>query len=422
MKIATIVGARPQFIKAAAVSRVIRERDDMQEVLIHTGQHYDENMSAVFFQELKIPQPDYHLGIGSASHGAQTGRMLEAIEKVLLKERPDWVLVYGDTNSTLAGALAAVKLHMPVAHVEAGLRSFNRRMPEEINRVLADHVSDLLFCPTSTAVENLRREGIIRGVHQVGDVMYDSVLFHARQAEQSSTILHRLELEPGSYYLATIHRAENTDDPARLHAILEALRQLPRATILPVHPRTRKTLGPELEKLGGLVRAVPPVSYLDMLTLERHARAVLTDSGGVQKEAYWFGVPCITLRDETEWMELVEAGVNRVVGAQPARILQAVADFDGWHSQGAPIDPSTLYGDGHSTERIVRLLAQAESASHMPSAIASFKPRSQHVIGDFTQCPTLAPKKSGRCRPIRLSPANVLLCAGHWWFTRAETG
>jgi len=362
LKITTVVGARPQFIKAAAVSRAIQARNDagagpeVVERIVHTGQHYDENMSRVFFDELHVPQPAANLEVGSGTHGVQTGEMLKRLEADLLAHRPDWVLVYGDTNSTLAGALAAVKLHVPVAHVEAGLRSFNRRMPEEINRVLADRVADLLFCPTTTAVANLAREGMTEGVRQVGDVMYDSVLFNARLAEEKSDALARLGLEPKGFYLATVHRAENTDDPQRLAGILEALARIERPVVLPLHPRTRKTLGARLQEVGGRVRVLDPVPYLDMLMLEKNARIILTDSGGVQKEAYWFGVPCVTLRDETEWVELVESGCNRVVGADAETIVGAVEAFEAAGAALPPGRPADLYGDGHAAEYIVRLL------------------------------------------------------------------
>jgi UDP-GlcNAc3NAcA epimerase len=349
MKIVTIVGARPQFVKAAPVGRAIR-RAGHREFLIHTGQHYDRNMSETFFRQLEIPEPDLNLGIGSGSHGRQTGRMLMGIEEALLAEKPDWVLVYGDTNSTLAGALAAVKLHVPVAHVEAGLRSFNRRMPEEHNRVLSDHMSDLLFCPTAAAVENLRKEGIVRGVYRVGDVMYDSVLHNADLARSRSDVLGRLGLAPGEYGLVTVHRAENTDDPARLRGIFEALESVAREglrLVAPLHPRTRKKLealgiNPEGLDLRG------PVPYLDMLMLEMNAKVIATDSGGVQKEAYWFGVPCVTLRDETEWVELVEAGANVLAGADPGAIL------DGFARCGERFAPDGgIYGDGNGAGRIV---------------------------------------------------------------------
>jgi UDP-GlcNAc3NAcA epimerase len=315
MKVATVVGARPQFIKAAVVSSVLRGMRGVKEVLIHTGQHYDENMSDVFFEELEIPHPDFYLGVGSGSHGVQTGQMLERLEKVLIEEKPDWVLIYGDTNSTLAGALAAAKLHMPVAHVEAGLRSFNRRMPEEINRVLADHASAVLFAPTDAAVENLRREGISgRGVRLVGDVMYDAALYYGAKAEQLSGILGKLDIAPEGYVLATVHRAENTDDPKRLRAIVEGLGmvadELP--VILPLHPRTQAALDGEgmLEEAYQHIELIEPVGYMDMVMLEKNSRLIATDSGGVQKEAFFYRVPCVTLREETEWVELVALGWN----------------------------------------------------------------------------------------------------------------
>ncbi len=359
-RIVTIVGARPQFIKAAAVSRAVAAANAagprVTETLIHTGQHYDANMSKVFFEELRIPSPAANLEVGSGPHGRQTGAMLERIEAVLLEEKPDWVVVYGDTNSTLAGALAAAKLHVRTAHVEAGLRSFNRRMPEEINRVLADHLADLLLCPTRTAVANLAAEGIAEGVHQVGDVMYDSVLFNSTLAQRSSDVIARLGLERTPFYLATVHRAENTDDPRRLAGILEAFARLGRPTILPLHPRTRGVLGERLEGMGGQVRVIDPAGYLDMLMLERSARLILTDSGGVQKEAYWFGTPCVTLRDQTEWVELVEGGFNRLAGADPEAIAAAVAHFEAAGEGLFAGSPQDLYGDGHSAERIVELL------------------------------------------------------------------
>lgn len=365
LNLITLVGARPQFIKAAAVSRAIATFNEtcrnvrIHERIVHTGQHYDRNMSKVFFSQLKIRPPAVNLGVGSGPHAWQTGQMLERLEPVLLEEQPDWVLIYGDTNSTLAGALAAVKLHIPVAHVEAGLRSFNRRMPEEINRIVADRVSTLLFCPTATAVRNLDREGISDGVHQVGDVMYDSVLFNAGLAEQSGDIMKRLGLKPRAFYLATVHRAENTDDPARLAGILEAFRRIETPIVLPLHPRTRKTLGAGLEEVGGAVRIVEPMPYLDILMLEKNCRMILTDSGGVQKEAYWFGVPCITLRDETEWVELVEAGCNRLAGADVEKILSAVGRFESAGCRLPADRPSNLYGDGGSAERIISIVARA---------------------------------------------------------------
>jgi UDP-GlcNAc3NAcA epimerase len=299
VQIVTVVGARPQFIKAATVSRELRAKSGVEEVLVHTGQHYDENMSDVFFEELEIPHPDHHLGIGSGSHGTQTGRMLEAAERVLLAAEPDLVLVYGDTNSTLAGALAAVKLHIPVAHVEAGLRSSNRRMPEEINRVLTDHASDLLFTPTETATENLRREGIsAESIYWVGDVMYDAALFYADKAKEKEEILKRLQLEPKGYVLATVHRAENTDDLGRLRAIFEGLERVADSSpvIMPLHPRAKKKLS-RLGLRNSKIRYLDPVGYLDMISLEKNAAVIATDSGGVQKEAFFYRVPCVTLRE-----------------------------------------------------------------------------------------------------------------------------
>ena len=363
VRIVTVVGARPQFVKAAAVSRAIAafnaaQRDvQVQEQIVHTGQHYDPSMSKVFFDELHIPQPAVNLEVGSGTHGAQTGQMLQRIEEVLLAGKPEWMLVYGDTNSTLAGALAAAKLHIPVAHVEAGLRSFNRRMPEEINRIVADCVSTLLLCPTGTSVVNLTREGIGRGVHEVGDVMYDSVLYNAKLAQKSSKVLTTLGLERREYYLATVHRAENTDDPRRLEGILAALSQLDRPIILPLHPRTRKTLGAGLAGIKSNVRIIDPVPYLDMLMLEQNARLILTDSGGVQKEAYWFGCPCVTLRDETEWVELVQAKCNRLAGADAKAIVQAVNDFEAADAKLPDDRPKNLYGDGHAADKVVQLLA-----------------------------------------------------------------
>ncbi len=329
MKILTVVGARPQFIKLAPFSKVLRE-NGVNEIIVHTGQHYDENMNDLFFKELEIPEPDYNLGIGSGNHGEQTGKMLIEIEKIILKENPDLVIVYGDTNSTLAGALAASKLHIKLAHVEAGLRSFNKRMPEEINRVLTDHVSDILFCPTQTAVENLKNEGITKGVYLVGDVMFDALLHFSKISDMKSNILERLNIKPKEYYLATIHRAENTDDHERLKNILTAFSKMNEIVVFPIHPRTRKMinyygLGDLLENDN--IKLIDPVGYLDMLKLEKNAKSILTDSGGVQKEAFWLKVPCITLRDETEWIETVNLGWNRLVGSDVEKIVEAVRDL-----------------------------------------------------------------------------------------------
>lgn len=354
-KILTIVGARPQFIKAAAVSRALAERfsSAMTEVMVHTGQHYDGNMSQVFFDELSIPKPKYNLEISGGNHGEMTGRMLGGIEKVILEERPDYVLIYGDTNSTLAGALAAAKLHVPVAHVEAGLRSFNMRMPEEVNRIVADRLSALLFCPTDTAVGNLAKEGVTKGVSNVGDVMYDASLFYAGAAKEHSRAVETLGVEPGGYVLATCHRAENTDDPQRLGEIVAALGALARdiPVILPLHPRTRQII----EKLGlnaalGNVTVAEPLSFLDMIRLEQSAKAIVTDSGGVQKEAFFFRVPCVTMRDETEWVETVTSGWNVLVGADGKRILSAVS-----HIQ-IPATQSPVYGDGDAAGKILAQL------------------------------------------------------------------
>jgi len=329
MKILTVVGARPQFIKLAPLSKILRE-NGISEIIVHTGQHYDENMNDLFFKELEIPEPDYNLGIGSGNHGEQTGRMLIEIEKIMLKEKPDLVIVYGDTNSTLAGALAASKLHIKLAHVEAGLRSFNKRMPEEINRVLTDHVSDILFCPTQTAVENLKNEGITNGVYLVGDVMFDALLHFSKISDMKSNVLERLNIKPKEYYLATIHRAENTDNYERLKNILTAFSKMDEMVVFPIHPRTRKMINYYgLDDLleNDNVKVIDPVGYLDMLKLEKNAKAILTDSGGVQKEAFWLKVPCITLRDETEWVETVNLGWNRLVGSDVEKILEAVRDL-----------------------------------------------------------------------------------------------
>lgn len=344
MKVATVVGTRPEFVQSALTSRELRKRHS--EILVHIGQHYDDAMSAAFFRELGIPEPDYNLGVGSGLHGQQTGRMLERIETVLLAERPDWVLVYGDTNSTLAGALAAVKLHIPVAHVEAGMRSFNRVMPEEHNRVLADHCADLLFCPTQTAVDNLAREGITRSVHLVDDVTCEAVSHFGPLAQD--TILEELGLESGNYLLTTVHRPQNTDDPDNLSAILAAFSEMGEPVVFPVHPRTRQRMAEA--GLSASVQFIEPMGYLDMLALERNARLILTDSGGVQKEAYFLGVPCVTLRDETEWVETVEAGWNVLVGANRGRIVEVVK------SHVWPQGRLLLFEDGQVSRAIVKLL------------------------------------------------------------------
>lgn len=357
MKIVTVVGARPQFIKASAVSRVIRDNyaESIEEVLVHTGQHFDENMSKVFFDELDIPQPKYNLAISGGQHGAMTGRMLEAVETVLLQEKPDWLLIYGDTNSTLAGAVAAAKLHIPVAHVEAGLRSFNMRMPEEINRILADRVSSLLFCPTEAAVNNLKAEGVCNGVYNVGDVMYDVALFYRDRAKLQTTILDDLKLTERNFALATCHRAENTDDPKRLSEIVAALEKIASTlpVVFPLHPRTSKLIDDYgLRHHLDTVKVVEPLSFLDMVALEQAAKIILTDSGGVQKEAFFYGVPCVTMRDETEWVETVELGWNHLVGASEQSILQAMSI----PVKNAQANTTTPYGDGMAAHSIVAKL------------------------------------------------------------------
>lgn len=355
MKILTIVGARPQFIKAAAVSRVIRchYKNQIREIIVHTGQHHDANMSQVFFDQLNIPHPDYNLEIAGGNHGQMTGRMLESIERVLLKEKPDWVLVYGDTNSTLAGALAAAKLHIPLAHVEAGLRSFNMRMPEEINRILTDRVSSLLFCPTDSAIENLTTEGILQGVHNVGDVMYDVALYYKERAEIESNIFQHLKLQPKSYALATCHRAENTDDPGRLKEILRVLsyaaEKMP--VVLPLHPRTRKLIKSfNLSYMQDRFVVIDPLPFLDMVALEQHASLILTDSGGVQKEAFFYGVPCITMREETEWVETVQLGWNCLTGANFDRAVEAI---DWYLSKPLKSITTAPYGSGDASSLII---------------------------------------------------------------------
>jgi len=358
VKILTILGARPQFIKAATVSRAIRARHDIEEIIVHTGQHFDANMSDIFFEQLDIPRPDYNLGIASLSHGAMTGRMLEGIEELILKERPDRVLVYGDTNSTLAGALAASKLHVPVAHVEAGLRSFNLAMPEEVNRILTDRVSSILFCPTETAVKNLEAEGFPftdtnkkeQVVLNVGDVMYDATLYY-RDKARKGIALEQWGLFEKGYALCTLHRAENTDDPTRLEGILAALRDINQTlpVVLPLHPRTRNLIEQRgMNKLlDGLV-LLEPVPYLEMQRLQMGARVILTDSGGIQKEACFHMVPCITLRDETEWVETVEAGWNRIAGADTDKIIEAFLE-----AEAPETGHTNLYGDGRAAEKIV---------------------------------------------------------------------
>jgi UDP-GlcNAc3NAcA epimerase len=343
MRVCSIVGARPQFIKAAIVSRALAQAG-IEEILIHTGQHYDVQLDRIFFEELGLPAPHVHLGVGSGTHAVQTGQMMIRLEAALLalQPKPDWVLVYGDTNSTLAGALVAAKLKLPLAHVEAGLRSFNRFMPEEINRVVTDHLSQLLFAPTPTAVENLRREGITQGVYLTGDVMAEAVRCYAEIARRRVPLESLTTHAPGAYYVATVHRAENTDDPSRLQGIFEGLGQLALPVILPLHPRTRARLDGTIW-IPGNVELREPVGYLAMLTLVQHARAVLTDSGGLQKEAIWLGIPCITLREETEWVETLEGGWNQLVGADPDRIAAAATR----RPTGKPLLPQTESASAH---------------------------------------------------------------------------
>jgi UDP-GlcNAc3NAcA epimerase len=358
MKILTVLGARPQFIKASVVSHAIATMPGVVEVMVHTGQHFDANMSDVFFEELGMAKPDHFLDIHGGGHGAMTGRMLEQVEKVMLAEKPDVVLVYGDTNSTLAGALAAAKLHIPVAHVEAGLRSFNMAMPEEINRILTDRISRWLFTPTEAAAEHLQREGFAREqIIAVGDVMYDVALFHGRRVQVGTGLMAHLGLVPRGYVLATVHRAENTDHPDRLAAIVDGLMATANnmTVVWPMHPRTRAVLqkAGRLEALAAKVTLIDPLGYLDMVQLEKFAALIATDSGGVQKEAFFYQVPCVTLRDETEWVELVEAGWNRLVPPVDANVVkQAIESALG--QCGTQVQP---YGAGNAAKQIVQALA-----------------------------------------------------------------
>lgn len=358
MKVLTLVGARPQFVKAWPVSRALRAAG-ITEALVHSGQHYDDVMSRVFFDEMGLEAPARHLNIGSGTHGAQTGRMMIAVEEVCMELGPDCVVVYGDTNTTLAGALVASKLRIPLAHIEAGLRSGNRAMPEEYNRIVADHCSDLLLCPTQNAVDSLAREGRVAGVHLVGDVMYDAALHFGAVAREKSTVLDELGLDRGAYYLATIHRPQNADDPVALGAIMDALVALDATVVLPLHPRTRARLADHSEIAarlrGSRVRLTEPRGYLDMLMLEQFAKAILTDSGGVQKEAYFFGVPCVTLRGETEWTETVTSGWNVLVGTSKEAIAAAASNARP-PATGSP----SLFGDGHAAAKIARLLPGIE--------------------------------------------------------------
>ena len=359
MKVLTIIGARPQFIKASVVSKIIKQSVDVNEVVVHTGQHFDSNMSDVFFFELGMSSPDYHLGIGGGFHGEMTGRMLAEIEKILIHEKPDAVMVYGDTNSTLAGALAAVKLHIPVAHVEAGLRSFNMRMPEEINRILTDRISRWLFAPSDIAAKHLIAEGFAEEkIFTVGDVMYDIALIHGSKVKADEGVLRRLRLSAGSYVLATVHRAENTDDHHRLGVIVDALQRVAKfwPVVWPMHPRTRQALNQAgcLPLLEEKMHLIDPVGYLEMIQLEKYAAVIATDSGGVQKEAFFHRVPCVTLRDETEWVELVEAGWNRLA---PPCNSKDIADVV-LSSVGINGNDLAPYGNGDAAEKIVGCLAR----------------------------------------------------------------
>lgn len=360
MRILSVIGARPQFVKASVVSSRIKRQTMLSEFIVHTGQHYDANMSEVFFRELGIPEPDVNLGIGGGRHGEQTGRMLDALERQMLQVGPDMVLVYGDTNSTMAAALAASKLHIPVAHVESGLRSYNRKMPEEINRVVTDHVSELLFAPTEIAIKNLVKEGIGReNIHLIGDVMYDVAIQYGQAAAERSNILKLSDIAPKRYTLATIHRAENTDIPDRLKGIWRSLELIGRhqPVVVPLHPRTQKmlaTMSVDIRAVPG-VRVIDPVGYLDMVMLEKNAAVILTDSGGVQKEAYFHRVPCVTLRDETEWVELVNYGYNRLAGTQTERIIAAYEDAT---AKSLPETADQLYGSGNAAELLADVLVQ----------------------------------------------------------------
>ncbi len=349
MKIVSVVGARPQFVKAAVLSRALRRRFD--EVLVHTGQHYDDLMSDVFFRELGLPAPDVNLGVGSASHAVQTARMLEGLEAVYEREQPDLVLVYGDTNSTLAGALAASKLGLPVAHVEAGFRSYERDLPEEINRIVADHVATYLFCATAGAVECLRREGIERGVYATGDLMYDSMLTALPRAEAiEADVLAKHGVKPGAYYLATVHRAASTDDAVTLASLFEAFGRLSAPVVLPLHPRTRAAMAQSGTEAAPNLRLSEPVGYIEMLALERNARAILTDSGGVRREAYFLSIPCVTLRTESEWPETLAGGWDVLAGSDADLIVKAA------QRPRPEAPPAPVFGDGHAAQRIVEIL------------------------------------------------------------------
>ena len=353
MKICTIIGARPQFIKAAPMSKAISEQENLNEVIVHTGQHFDKNMSNIFFSEMSIPKPDYNLGVSSLSHGAMTGRQLEKIEGVLLKEKPDWVLVYGDTNSTLAGALAAVKLHIPIIHIEAGIRSFNKEMPEEINRILTDNISTLLFVPTLTAQQNLIKEGINSSkIKLVGDVMYDASIFFSKIAEKKSKIVSRLKLKKNRYILSTVHRPENTDKKENLLSIFKSLEKSDLPVVIPLHPRTEKMLAKHKIKPNENIKIIDPVGYLDMIMLIKNAKIIATDSGGLQKDAYFFNTPCITFRNDTEWVELINVGANFLVGSNEGKIDKFLNHYK------FKFKVENLFGDGKASRKIVEMLVK----------------------------------------------------------------
>ena len=359
MKILTIVGARPQFIKAASLSRYLKKMPniDVKEIILHTGQHYDNNMSDDFFSELDIPIPDYNLGVGSDTHARQTAKMMMGIEDIAFREWPDFILIYGDTNSTIAGTLVGAKLHIPVVHIEAGLRSFDRKMPEEVNRIVSDSISSLLFCPTQTAVKNLEKEGITKGVYNVGDMMLETYLYYKNQAQKNSKILNKLNLKPKEFILCTIHRASNTDNIENLKNIFIGLTESKETIILPLHPRTKKKINQNnslKNYIGSNIRIIEPVGYFDMICLEVNAKKIVTDSGGVQKEAYFDKIPCITLRENTEWIETVEEGVNKLVGIDPEKIKENINNFYPSKQNYS----KHLFGDGKTSEKIIKILRQ----------------------------------------------------------------
>ena len=351
MKIVTIIGARPQFIKASILSLEFSKDQSIEEIIIHTGQHFDHNMSQIFFEEMMIPAPKYNLGIQNLSHGAMTGRQLEKVEEILLKEKPDYIIVYGDTNSTLAGALAAVKIHIPIIHVESGLRSFNRKMPEEINRLLTDHISSILFVPSEVSLNNLIREGIDRKkIFNVGDIMFDSTLYFSKKADHASKILDQLGIQKRNYILTTIHRPENTDSPTRLKNIFDALSSLDTQVIIPIHPRTKGKLAEYKCNIRKNIKLIDPVGFFDMIILEKNASKIATDSGGIQKEAFFHGVPCITIREQTEWVELLDIGVNILTGSNIDNLKKAL------NSDLKPFEPNNIYGSGNTANKIIKIL------------------------------------------------------------------